>query len=137
MLFIDVLFALLVAMVLSLLLAPLAAPHRARGGGSATAAFLFFFLILFFATWAGGVWLTPFGPTVWGGYWLPFVLIGLFVALLLAAAAEPTRGDSIRRRTAPVQEAEAETVAVTMFGMLFWILMIGLVAAVIARYVFG
>ena len=136
MLFVDVLFALLVAVLLSMLFLPLAAPYRERAGGS-SGALLFFFLVLFFATWAGGVWLTPVGPALWGGYWLPFVLIGLFVALLLAAAAEPTRRDYLRRKTAPVQEAEAETVAVTFFGVLFWILMIGLAVAVIARYLSG
>jgi hypothetical protein len=52
-------------------------------GGAALA----FFVVVLLATWAGGVWLAPFGPQVWGISWLSFLLIGVVVALMLAAGA--------------------------------------------------
>jgi hypothetical protein len=50
-------------------------------------AIVFLFLALFLPIWAGGIWLGPMGPAVFGMYFLPFLLIGLGVALLLAAVA--------------------------------------------------
>ena len=36
-----------------------------RGAGLRTG-LIWLFLIIFLATWAGGIWLKPFGPTLWG-----------------------------------------------------------------------
>ena len=129
---VELLLAFVVALLLSLLFIPLTAPQRARDGSSAVGAILFFFLILFFASWAGGLWITPLGPPLWGVYWAPVLLVGAFVALLLAAASEPSRQHYLRHRSEPA-EAEAAAAA-TAFGLMFWILMIALVAAVIAGY---
>ncbi len=45
----------------------------------------FFFVFFLFLIWAGGVWIVPFGPVLWEGYWLPFFLTGLIFMLLFAA----------------------------------------------------
>jgi hypothetical protein len=132
MFFADLLFAFLVALLLSLLFVPLRGPRGARDGRSAVSAIVFFFLILFLASWAGGLWLTPVGPPLWGAYWVPILLFGVFVALLLSAASEPPRRYN-RRRTPEAPEAEAAVAAAT-FGLMFWILMVALLAAVIAGY---
>jgi hypothetical protein len=72
------------------------ADDASAAGGTA----LFFFLILFLATWVGGMWIYPFGPVFFGGYLFPFLLVGLVVALVLAAAV-PTDEERWRwRRTA-------------------------------------
>ncbi len=73
------LFAALVAVLLT---AIFAAGFRIRGPWANAAAF---FTILLLATWAGGIWHTPFGPPLWGVYWLPFLIVGLIFALMLAA----------------------------------------------------
>ena len=84
-------------------------------------------VILFLGTWAGGVWLKPFGPPLWGDYWLSFLAVGLFIGILLAAIAfMHPRPDEIEER----REQEAETA----LGVFFWVLMIGLIFAVIAFY---
>jgi len=129
---IDFLFALVVAVLLSLVLIALMGPQRRREGSSVAGAVMFFFIILFFASWAGGVWLAPVGAPVWGGTWAPFLLVGVFVALLLAAAGEHSRHMQERRETES-PEADIATNAMA-FGMFFWVLIIALVAAVIAGY---
>lgn len=55
---------------------------------------VWFFVVVLLATWAGGVWLTPAGPMVRGFHWLPFLMTGLIVSLLLAAATLPTKNES-------------------------------------------
>jgi hypothetical protein len=55
---------------------------------------LTFLLIILLASWAGGIWISPFGPILWGATWLPFLLSGLIVALVFAAAASPEREES-------------------------------------------
>jgi len=129
MIWMDFVAALFVALLLSgvfLLLFGWSRPG-ARGGLFDV---IFFFVILFLTTWALGVWMTPVGPVVWGAPWLMFLLVGLVVALLLAA----TPAGRPRTRAAAVAQAEADQVAATAFGVFFWVLLIILVGAVVARY---
>jgi hypothetical protein len=128
----DLLLAFIVALLLSLVFIPIVSSRRGGRQGSLITVVLFFFLILFFATWAGGVWVTPFGPAIWGVNWMPFVAVGLLVALLLAAATEPSRRSSLHSPAEPAT-AEAEAVGAT-FGLMFWILMIGLLAILLSAY---
>jgi hypothetical protein len=135
--FAEILFAFVVALLLTLLFVPLTSPQQSREGGSVLGPILFFFLILFFASLAGGIWLTPIGPPLWGGFWASFLVVGIFVALLLVAAGDPPRSYRFRTVTPKrmtTAEAETEAVAAAAFGMLFWILILSLVAAVIAGY---
>lgn len=136
----DLLFAFLVAMILSLLFIPWTSAEREAEGTSAVSALLFFFLILLFATWAGGVWVEPFGPPIMGVAWLPFLFVGLLVALLIAAATEPSRRRYMgnQRRVPPrggaTTNEETAEFAAAAFGVLFWILLVVLIVAVVSSY---
>jgi len=81
----DVLFAMLLALLLTFLFVVVL---RWRGPWPG---FLAFLAVLFLATWAGGVWIRPAGPLAFGLYWVPFIITALVVALLLAAAGPPRR----------------------------------------------
>lgn len=78
----DLIAALLIAFVLSLLF--VAVPPGRRGLG-----FPAFFLLVLVATWVAGLWVQPFGPLIYGVAWLPFLMAGLLIALLLSAAVPP------------------------------------------------
>ncbi|TVS12652.1 MAG: hypothetical protein EA424_22380, partial [Planctomycetaceae bacterium] len=116
----HLLVAFLVALLLSLLLIPLRRPRSAQAKASTAVGILFLFFILFLGTWAGGLWITPFGSPWLGVYWLPFVVAGIFVALLVAAT------DQSSRRSDESEEADPDRVEhaalATAFGLLFWIL---------------
>ncbi|MEJ2683839.1 MAG: hypothetical protein P8Z71_05535 [Candidatus Sulfobium sp.] len=88
---------------------------------------LVFFVILFLATWAVGAWIRP--PA--GMSWLPYLVVGLLFALLLTALIPLSR--AVRNDRS--KEAEEKTVAIVVFDLFFWILVIGLIAAIIVRYV--
>ena len=92
----ELITALIVALILSGLFA-----MATRRGGRRTG-LIWIFLLIFFATWAGGVWLRPFGPTLWGVHWLSFLIIGIIVSLVLAVLT-PQRGPRGRRIRGPVQ----------------------------------
>jgi hypothetical protein len=47
---------------------------------------LLFFLVVFLGTWTAGIWIPPVGPSLLGIYWLSPLMVGLILALLLAAA---------------------------------------------------
>ena len=83
------------------------------------------FLVLFLATWAGGIWMAPFGPTIWNVYWLPFLLIAVMTAVLVVAVAPLHGRDATAERERGVEEG---------LGLFFWILIGGLVLAVVGRY---
>jgi hypothetical protein len=124
--------ALLVALFLSLLLIPLRRPRSAQAKTSTAVGVLFLFFILFLGTWAGGLWITPFGSPWLGVYWMPFVVAGLFVALLVAATDQSSRRSYERKKTEP-DHVEHAALA-TAFGLLFWILIMALVIAIFAGY---
>ena len=132
----EALFALLIAMVLAGALVGFARPRMVGGGDGAAMAvgslFLFFFLILFLASWAGGLWLVPFGPLAWEVSWLPMVAVGLFVALLLAAAAASS--DRYPGSIGSVDRDTTAAAAAIVFGVFFWILVVALLAAIGSGY---
>ena len=95
------------------------------------------FLIIFLVTWAGGVWLTPFGNPMWGVYWWPFLFTAIFITLLLAAAApgRPPRSAAEAKSKAPeTKRQEASGVVLSVF---FWLLVILLIAAIVVYYAGG
>jgi hypothetical protein len=96
---------------------------------------VWFFLIVLFASWAGGVWVRPAGPVLWGVYWVPFVIVGLLAALILAATTPrrplPKPPTSVEEAEA---KAEAEVLAVTL-GASFWIMLVFLIIAIFVHYI--
>lgn len=94
-------------------------------------------LVLFFvAIWAGGLWLTPVGPSMIGVYWMPFLFVAIFVALFWIAAPPPpkrTRRAGEQTTTSPVQKT-ATVVTAADLGLLFWVLLVALAIAALARY---
>jgi peptidoglycan/LPS O-acetylase OafA/YrhL len=81
--FFEFFFAILIALLLT---AVFAAGFRRQGWGTAL---VFFFLILFLATWAGGMWVVPFGPIAWGVPWVAYLFVGIVIALLITALIPP------------------------------------------------
>jgi hypothetical protein len=92
-----------------------------------------FFMILFLATWATGIWVSPIGPMIRGIFLVPFLFIGLLYALLLTAFIPPSRPPRTPREKARQVEKEQETFAV--LNAFFWLLIIGLIIAIIGRYI--
>ena len=94
-----------------------------------------FFIVIFLSTWAIGARLSPFGPGLWGGFWLPFFLMGLVVSLLLAACVV-----SVPKRETTVElvdtkeQAKERKLALTTLGAFFWILLIVLVLLISVRH---
>ncbi|MFO7653740.1 MAG: hypothetical protein R6X25_07925 [Candidatus Krumholzibacteriia bacterium] len=140
--FADLVAVFLVALIFTAILAAVVGwrhPARADDDAGVAGAAIFLFVILFFAVWAGGAWIGPFGPVLWTGYWLPFLLVGFVVAALFAAAAGPrrprSRAEAAAEARAEARQAEAERRAAPIFGAFFWILVLLLLLAVIAAYV--
>lgn len=85
-----------------------------------------FFLVVFLAAWVGGIWIAPLGPTLFGAYWLPFLLAGLFMALIIAAVM-PKGIDG------PV--ARENYVSAERFDIFFYMLLGGMLVAIVLGYV--
>jgi len=131
---IDLLLALLVALIIAVIFS-MALPGRGAGVGG------LFFIVILLATWAGAVWIRPFGPPVFGIYWMPFALVGLLVALLAAAFSWGGPGGGRTEEHSPEEreaEADAETVGAmgAMVGLL-WVILIISALALAARYLFA
>jgi len=91
----------------------------------------FFFIIVFLFSWAGGVWLVPFGPMIGGAYWLPFLIVAIFMAIFLAAAVPSER----HRPSAAAPQTQGTEEAATALGVFFWFLVVLLIIAIAAFYI--
>lgn len=140
MILIDLLVALLVGIAVSMVLVWLFGWRHPARSESRSLAWFFVFFIIFLAAWAGGLWLHPVGPLLWGTYWIPPLVAGILIAFIIAAVAParrpPVEGNPGRRPTFEGRHAEAEKQvnANVLFGGFFWILIIALIAAVFVAY---
>lgn len=145
MMILDLVFAIFIAMILaSLITGPVGWRHPRLHNAQPTgrrATGMFLFLILLPLIWAGGLWLSPMGPEVSGSYWLPPLLVGLLVALLVlavgSAGGPTTLGDNARAGAGAEPDiGEAATIGITaLFGLFFWLLLLGAAAAITVFYV--
>jgi hypothetical protein len=90
-----------------------------------------FFVILFLSTWALGLLITPFGPVSYGVYWLPFLLIGLIIALLLASP----RPAPLKSEEEAAREAKGQAEVENTVNAFFWALVVILVITIIFWYI--
>lgn len=128
MLYIEFIIALIVAVALSLIFV---FGFRRKGPWTN---FYIFFLVIFLATWAGGLWITPIGPSIRGIFWLPYLMVGAIFALLLAAATPSASQTSIELKTK--KQVKKEKKIETALSLFMWILIIALTAAIIVGYWF-
>jgi hypothetical protein len=135
------LFELLVALVIALVLSSILfgvgweQPYREDTWGGLIA----WFIILLLVVWVGGTWMAPFGPRLWDVAWLPFLITGIFIFLLLLIAVPATRyWPRPRTRREAIEQAEMareeEAVVIRAFGCLFWLLIGLLIIALLSRY---
>ena len=90
---------------------------------------IFFFLILLLPIWAGGAWLGPMGPTIFGMSALPFLVVGLGVTLLLVAVTPSLRNHD--------QDSQAVEVSpFNAFGPFFFIFLLLFMLVIASKYVF-
>lgn len=129
----EFLISLVVALVLCVIFA-LITRKRARRTG-----FVWFFLFVLMATWAGGVWVRPFGPAISEVRWLQFLVVGLLVVLIFALFA-PLRPPRDRHETLDqleeiARQKELTKVTYITLGIVFWVILVILIIAIIVRYV--
>ncbi len=84
--------------------------------------------------WAGGLWLIPFQADAVGHYWLSSLAIAIILALFwVVSASSSSRQPHAQTDVSTHQEQDSST-SVTGISFLFWIFLIGLTVAAIARY---
>lgn len=95
MIWIDILFALVIGLIVTMLLVMLTSRKPERGG-----VWLIFFII-FLGTLAAGRWIRPVGPPVYDFYWVPGLFVAVLFALLMAATMPGSRRENDRRKDFP------------------------------------
>lgn len=104
---------------------------------------LWLFLLILLGTWAGGIWLRPFGPVLLGVHWLTFIAAGAIVVLLLTVTGprEARRRPQGRHDTLDMleqieEEKARRRVTYVTVGVVFWFLVAVLVTVILLRYLF-
>jgi len=122
----DVVIALVIGIVLTLIFT---LAFRRRGPWSNV---LLFFLVVFLGAWTAGIWIPPVGPALLGVFWLSPLMVGLILALLLAAAfpASPRR----RSREEIDLKPDVPSPVVVAVDVFFIILLILFAAVILIGY---
>jgi hypothetical protein len=125
---IEFVFALVISMLCAAFLLPVTARSgfRTRHPEIEPGSIFLTILILFLATWAGGIWLVPVGPRLWGVAWGSFVVVGLVVALVIAAVSRPD--------DRPPPLGEPPTARQRVIDLLSLLLLVLLILAIVAAY---
>jgi hypothetical protein len=84
--------------------------------------------------WAGGLWLIPFRVDAVGHYWFSSLAIAVILVLFWRVSASPSSIRAHSRTDVPTEQGQETSPTVTGLGFLFWIFLIGLTVAAIARY---
>jgi hypothetical protein len=100
--------------------------------------FWWLFLLIFFATWAGGIWLRPFGPSIGGVRWIQFVLAGLIfvglIALFIPGRPPHGRHETLEKLAQMRQGKVLEEATFFTLGIIFWLILAIFVIAIVIRY---
>ncbi|MCE3226412.1 MAG: hypothetical protein K0S32_963 [Bacteroidetes bacterium] len=87
------------------------------------------FITIFLASWAGYLWITPFGPMVLGVSVAPIFIVGVIFAFILAAVSVPAKRKKMK--TEEEKEVDEATIAI---GIFFWIVLAILLVAIVSGY---
>lgn len=94
---------------------------------------LFFFFILFPLILAGSFWIGPYGPMFMEISWVPIVVLGILLALLVAALSPRERGPVTSSATEPEERVAAGLSA--LFGVAFFFLFFAAVAIIVGAFI--
>jgi hypothetical protein len=95
-----------------------------------------FFLIIFLVILAAGAWVIPIGPPFYDFYWVPGVIVGILVALLIVSIyPKPESKDDnttptydLHNQAADIQEYKSwRKLRGRGFGASFWLLVMALI----------
>ncbi len=118
------LFAALIAFLFTILLG---GRYKRLGPWSRIEAF---FVILFLATWGVSLWITPYGPLLFGVRWLSMLIVAAIFALLLASwPASPPRSANEALERANEQAGLERSV-----NAFFWVLVVVLIIVIISWF---
>lgn len=87
-----------------------------------------YFFIIFLVTWAGQLWITPFGPLILGISLFPMLFIAVIFSFLIFALTPP-RFSSVKSKDPAGEEGP-----LLMVGMFFWFLIILLISSIVIGY---
>jgi hypothetical protein len=130
----HLILAILFAVLFTVLLIPLGGHRTRREESGAGVAFLFFFLLFLPFIWAGGLWMTPFGPMVYEVAWMPFLLVGFLVMLLIVVTLPADRGQGKLPPSETGTASKGEERAVKVFGGAYLLLLVGLFILILLHY---
>ncbi len=95
------------------------------------------FIIIFLASWAANLWINPIGPQVFGISIVPILIVGVIIAVILAAVTRPETRNKPPRIEAEQQEPPKEVVRAVTVGVFYWVLLVILIFAIIGGYYKG
>jgi uncharacterized membrane protein len=124
----DFLIALVIALFFTIVLVVSGQKHRSWKR------IITIFLIMLFASWAGGVWITPVGPAFLGIYWVSFLIVALILALIMETiSALHAVPEDIDKRETRKKEESLEILISASFLILLIVFMIVIIIGYIHR----
>jgi hypothetical protein len=95
------------------------------------------FIIIFLASWAANLWIHPIGPQIAGVSFVPLVIVGIIITVILAAVTRPATRNKPAKVEAEQQEPPKEAVNAVTAGVFYWVLLVILIFTIIGGYYRG
>lgn len=92
-----------------------------------------FFSVIILAILAADLWIEPVGPYYGDIYWLPPLIVGLIIAILLAATSPPAK--PIKKLKEPLNELVEQQSKAIALGTFFWFLLILMLLLVVFGFI--
>jgi hypothetical protein len=128
----EFLISLAVTLIVCVLFVLITRSRTSRNG------FLWLFLFVLMATWAGGVWVRPFGPALADIRWLQFLVVGLLAVLLVSlfVPLKPPQGrnETLDQLEEMAHQKQLEKMTYKTLWAVFLVVLCFFIWAVIANY---
>lgn len=90
-----------------------------------------YILILIAGMLSFSIWTEPYGPVLWGIGWIDILIVGILLALLLAAASPAPNSTIPREGEQEILPEEEDTYNKYAIGSFFWVLILLFIVLII------
>ena len=132
----EFVFVFVIASVASLVLVSILGWRHPRFDDVA-ASLVFSFVVIGLFAWGAAAWIGPGGPMLWGVSWLPMIVVGVLVALVILALAVPPSEPPVERpvETNPTRAENRPKLRTQRrlfaYGAAFWVLVVATISAAV------
>lgn len=94
------------------------------------------FVVVLLVSWAGGMWITPMGPPVFGREWVPFLIMAGLFALFLVNIVPHKDKEVVASPEEKIEKGDPKNIKdIATLGIAFWVFICALILSIAIAYI--